>query len=275
MQCYNCLSQQSEYYAEENGYMLVKCSACGLLYVQNPPSLDQITNAHTQGLHGGKKTIQVTGRYDPFAVKRYSSILGDLFENGLQDEIHWLDVGCGYGEFIEALKEFGPRSLKILGSEPNVHKQKSARARGLDVQFIDLNMHQNKYDYISLLNVYSHLPNPPLFLSKLKDILKPNGEIIIETGDTANLSASDHYRPFYVPDHLSFASEKIVTDILLRLGFEIIALKKYPFMPLSAATVAKELIKIFLPGYRSGLLALIAPAKKLPPTDMYIRARKI
>ena len=35
-------------------------------------------------------------------------------------------------------------------------------------------------------------------------------------------------RPFYLPDHLSFASESIIIRILERLGFEILSVKKYP-----------------------------------------------
>ena len=275
MDCYNCSSQENTYYSEENGFTLVKCSGCGLLYVQNPPGLAEISKAHTQGLHRGEKAIEVTGRYSPTTVRRFSSVLKDLFEDGLDGNIRWLDVGCGHGEFIEALQRFTPHSIQVIGSEPNTHKQESAKSRGLDVRFIDLDSHQATYDYISLLNVYSHLPNPVEFLAKLKELLRPNGELVIETGDTANLPAADHYRPFCLPDHLSFASEKIVTDVLKRLGFEIVLVRKYPFMELTGITFAKEFAKLFVPGYTSRLLPLVSSGKKYSQTDMYIRARRI
>ncbi|PTQ81039.1 hypothetical protein C8R21_11284 [Nitrosospira multiformis] len=64
-----------------------------------------------------------------------------------------------------------------------------------------------------------------------------------------------------------------VRDLLIRLGFEIVLVKKYPFMSFSAGTVAKELFKIFLSGYRSRLPSTCYWSKKLSFTDTYIRAR--
>ncbi len=277
MACYNCRTTDSAYYAEENGYTLIKCAGCGLVYLKNPPGLSEITQAHVQGLHHGEKTIQTTGKYNPAAIKRYRRVLRDLFPAGFYDNCSWLDIGCGHGEFIEALTQAGPNSLHIVGSEPNIHKQHSASARGLDVSFIDLDSHERFYNGVSLLNVYSHLPDPPAFLAKIRNILAPDGELLLETGDTARFSAADHYRPFYLPDHISFASEEIVTDILRRVGFEIVAVRKYPHpdVELSPVRLGKELIKVFLPHMKSRLTTLFSDACKYSATDMYIRARKI
>ena len=272
--CYNCDNDESTFYAKENGYSLVKCAGCGLLYVDDPPSLGELEKAHSQGQHAGEQTIEATGHYKPFASKRYIAILRDLFGEGIQGDIAWLDVGCGHGEFMVALQKFCPGSARIVGSEPNIHKQTSARARGLDVQFVDLDAEDQKYDYISLLNVYSHLPDPPLFIAKLKLLLKPDGELILETGDTADFSADEHYRPFYLPDHLSFASEKIVRDILQRLDFEVLEVRKYPYLRVDAVTFGRELLKFVLPGYDSSLPDILRAKDKYPTTDMYIRARK-
>ena len=131
---------------------------------------------------------------------------------------------------------------------------------------------RKKYDAISLLNVYSHLPNPPAFLELLKGCLNPGGELIIETGDTANLSSKEHYRPFYLPDHLSFASEQIVLDIMKRLGFEILAVKKYPYVRLSPKGIAREIVKAILPRYDSRI-RYFANWKRYSQTDMFIRAK--
>ncbi|MDH3266278.1 MAG: class I SAM-dependent methyltransferase [Gammaproteobacteria bacterium] len=208
------------------------------------------------------------------ACKRYVAILKELYGDGIDDGVAWLDVGCGHGEFMVALAKFCPASVEIVGSEPNIHKQASARGRGLNVRFVDLDQEDRKYDFISLLNVYSHLPDPPSFIAKLRALLKPNGGLLIETGDTADLSADEHYRPFSLPDHLSFASEKIVTDILQRLDFEVEAVRKYPYLRVDAVTFGRELLKFFLPGYDSRLTDILQARNRYPTTDMYIRARK-
>lgn len=184
--CYNCGTDECAFYARENGYSLLKCGGCGLLYVEDPPSLGEIEKAHTQGHHTGEQTMEATGHYKPFASKRYMVVLYDLFGERIKRDIAWLDVGCGHGEFMVALEKFCPSSAEIVGSEPNIHKQASARARGLNVQFLDLDTEERKFDFISLLNVYSHLPDPPSFIAKLSSLLKPRGELIMETGDTAD-----------------------------------------------------------------------------------------
>ena len=96
--------------------------------------------------------------------------------------------------------------------------------------------------------------------------------MILETGDTAGLSARDHYRPFYLPDHLSFASEEIVVGILERLGYEIIRIKKYPAMQPDLRIIARELAKLVLPNYESSLRYYLK-WKLYAQTDMFIRAR--
>jgi SAM-dependent methyltransferase len=175
-----------------------------------------------------------------------------------------------------ALRVSGKGRVTAKGLEPMVKKQKAARERGLNVTDFDLQTHKEQYDCISLLNVYSHLPNPPEFFQILKRCLKTCGEVLVETGDSANLIAEDQCRPFYLPSHLSFASEEIITGILRKLGFEIVAVKKYPAFDLSYIflTAIKEAIKIALPG-KSGHMGQVCSMYRLSkkaPTDMYIRA---
>jgi SAM-dependent methyltransferase len=270
--CYNCASGEHTPYAEENGFELVKCAECGLLFVRNPPDPDQISEAHKQGTHQGEYELEVTGEFRPRLIPRYTRVLDDLFEGDLGHIRSWLEVGCGHGEFLLSLRKYSGGSIRLTGTEPNLRKQASARERNLDVGYFEIDSHPGRYDAISLLNVYSHLPDPPTFLRSLRALLNPGGELLVQTGDTAELSANDHYRPFSLPDHLSFASERIVTGILKRLGFEIVVVKKYPFVPFSVAGVAKEVAKVFVPGYQSRLRYYLKWSM-YAETDMFIRAR--
>ena len=269
--CYNCSSKHYTFYAEENGFFLVKCDVCGLLFVENPPNDDEISEAHKQGKHVGIIEFDVTGKFAPDKISKYLKVLKGLFnKENLDSKKTWLDIGCGYGEFIIAVQKYFPGEIDVKGSEPNVHKQESAQKRGLNVGYFDIGSHEEKYDVVSLLNVYSHLPDPKIFLESVKRLLKPNGELILETGDTADLSANDHYRPFYLPDHLSFASERIIIGILDRVGFDILNINKYPSVFMNS--FLKELIKIFLPRYKSKIRYYFK--KELySSTDMFIRAK--
>ena len=103
-------------------------------------------------------------------------------------------------------------------------------------------------------------------------MLAPNGELLIQTGDTAGLTSQQHYRPLYLPDHLSFASEKIVVEILRSIGFDIVAICKYPLLENDALTWIKESVKLVWPGQSSRLRYLLS-SRRFPDTDMYVRAR--
>jgi SAM-dependent methyltransferase len=270
--CYNCASEDSSFYASENGYTLVRCAKCKLLYVNNPPKNEDIQEAHKLGKHRGVDTIDVTGSFKNRKVAAYVRILAAFFADGtLEKPKTWLDIGCGHGEFLLALQRFSKGKVVARGLEPNVQKQKSAQRRGLDVSYFDLDKHTAEYDIISALNVYSHLPNPPTIISGWKTHLKTGGELFLETGDTAQLSSEDHYRPFYLPDHLSFASEEIVRGILERVGFEVLAVRKYPFIEVDFFSIAKEMAKVFWPNKASALKFMMN--RKAGNTDMYIRAR--
>ena len=270
--CYNCGSNQSFGYAEENGYALVRCNGCGLIYVANPPTPDEISQAHMQGRHGGRQEIDTTGRFDARKVAHYLSVLSDLFGDEYCSAKTWLDVGCGHGEFMLAVQRWSNNTILIEGTEPNERKRRSAAAHGLHVEFHDLATHARTYDVISLLNVYSHLPDPPAFLQVVRRLLSPGGELVLETGDSAGLCARDHHRPFFLPDHLSFASEKIVVDILERVGFKIQRIAKYPLVHFEWGPFARELLKATLPWRRSALRYYIQ-RRRYSQTDMFIRAR--
>lgn len=268
--CYNCGLRDHVFYACENGYNLVKCLGCGLLYVSPRPAPEEITKANKYGIHRGQKTINVTKTFSRFKIDKNIRVLKDFYGSELSvNEKQWLDIGCGYGEFIIALRAVSKNRIKSKGLEPNIIKQKQAQKLGLDVSFFDLDHHNTRYDFISLLNVYSHLPNPVEELSNWKHLLKPRGELILETGDTAELESKDHYRPFNLPDHLSFASEKIVVNILENIGFSVLDIKKYPPLYMNPSVITKEVIKIFWPSKQSHLKYILNRC----PTDMYIRAK--
>ncbi|CAN1208624.1 Methyltransferase type 12 [Tumidithrix helvetica PCC 7403] len=271
-ECYNCGSRQHTFYAEENGFSLVKCDQCGLLFVENRPDDREISQAHKQGKHVGVKEFDVTGRFRPSKIPQYLKVLENLFKGDLGSKKTWLDIGCGHGEFMTAVQKYSSGKVTVKGTEPNVHKQESAISRGLNVSYFDIESHEERYDVISMLNVYSHLPDPPTFLRSVKKLLNPGGELILETGDAAGFSANDQPRPFCLPDHLSFASEDILIGILARLDFEILRINKYSFMQFDLNSMARELVKAILPQYKSRI-GYYLKWKMYAQTDMFIRAR--
>ena len=134
--CYNCHSTGSTSYSEENGFALVKCAACGLLYVNPRPSDEDLVQAHEYGVHGGKAALDTTGIFNTAKVNSYISKLHEIFGDELVKKRTWLDIGCGHGEFLLALNSASGGKIVGKGVEPNKRKQESARNQGLDVTFL-------------------------------------------------------------------------------------------------------------------------------------------
>jgi len=270
--CYNCSGSLNEFYYRENGFDLHQCKSCSLIFVINPPKQENILDSHQQGMHRGvDNNLIIEASFQLGKVKYLYYILKSMFSLDEIENKKWLDIGSGTGEFILAIKNFTNDNIDIIGSEPNLDKQKIAIEKKINTTFIDIENTNDKYDFISMLNVYSHIYNPVDFIQKVKKLLKPNGEIFIETSDTVSFSAKQHYKPFYLPDHLSFASEKILKDIFERNGFKFISIKKTPLVKGGFYKFIKELIKFFLPKYKSKLKEMI----KFRETDIFLRFKKI
>jgi SAM-dependent methyltransferase len=272
--CYNCGNPASEPFADENGYHLVKCISCGLLYVNPRPDLDHMSLAVRTGVHTGNRRLITTGHHSNRRLRPYETRLADLFGADLVGrDITWLDLGCGHGEFVEALLRFTRGGVRPTGYEPNERKVAAARARGLSVSSEYPNEHA-RFDVVSALNVYSHLDNPRHELGRWAALLLPGGELLLETGDTAEMSAAQHPKPFQLPDHVSFASERIIRELLNGLGFDVVCVKKYPPYSRDIGALAREVTKAVMPNrssqWREFARSWYQPA---PPTDMWVRAR--
>lgn len=216
-------------WAEELGFHAVRCRGCALIYVNPRPALDSISEAVRTGTHadvaGG---LNVKSRRNEYKVARYRKILGRLFEDAWRrgQPLSWVDVGAGYGEVVEAVGTLAPAGSNVEGREPMEHKAAAARARGLPVVHGYLTPDHDKVDVVSVVDVFSHIPDFASFLELIRAVLKPGGEVFIETGNLADLGTRAEFPgELGLPDHLVFAGEAQLRAFLERAGFEIVRLE--------------------------------------------------
>jgi SAM-dependent methyltransferase len=228
--CPYCGSAERRLWATELGFAAVRCVQCALIYVSPRPSQKLITAAVRTGAHGAEADgLRVVSRRVPSKVGRYQHLLGRLFDDVWRANrpISWVDVGAGYGEVVEAVGRLAPQGSVIEGLEPMAPKAADARARGLPVVEDYLRSTHAKVGFISLVDVFSHIPDFSDFLADISAVLEPHGEIFIETGNLADLQRRDEFPgELGLPDHLVFAGEEQLRGFLERAGFEIVRVER-------------------------------------------------
>ena len=202
-------------------------------------------------------------------VRRYKKIIGSLFADVWErgETISWIDVGAGYGEVVEAISELVAPGSRVGGIEPMKPKVADARARGLSVRHGYLSDVDEQFQFISLVNVFSHIPDFHDFLEQAKARLLPEGEMFIETGNIGDLGSNREVpTDLDLPDHLVFAGEQNMIDFLSRAGFSVVTIKsgrKDGFVNL-AKNIARKMtgrnVTIALP-YTSAYRTLFIRAK--------------
>ena len=102
-----------------------------------------------------------------------------------------LDVGCGAGSHGLYLQN--EKNLQVTAIDISENAIKTCQLRGLknaivqNILELDSEMPQNKFDTILLLmngtGIFGTLKEIPKFLQKLKSLLNPNGQILIDSSD--------------------------------------------------------------------------------------------
>jgi 2-polyprenyl-3-methyl-5-hydroxy-6-metoxy-1,4-benzoquinol methylase len=231
--CPHCGGGDHHLWARESGFDAVKCDGCGLVYVNPRPGSETITEANKIGLHrtASGEQFSVKARRHPLRIARYKAILREMFGPELAAglPVRWLDVGAGYGEFVEAVVGVFPNGSDISGIEPMQAKTAVARRRGLPISDRALHELDDQYDAVSLINVFSHIPDFIDFGAAICARIKPGGVLFMETGNGGDLvSRSDYPDKLYLPDHLVFAGAAHIEQIAAKLGLAVEAVRQEP-----------------------------------------------
>lgn len=135
-----------------------------------------------------------------------------------------LDLGCAYGFFLkEAQRDFDVSGIELV--EDAAHACRQAGLNVLSGVADDANMARiGKVDVVTMFDVIEHLPQPADTLALCSRHLKPNGVIVITTGDFASLVArwsGPRWRLMTPPQHLWFFSRESLRRMAEPLGLSL------------------------------------------------------
>lgn len=225
VQCNLCGADDTRQRHELNGWTIVSCQRCGLIYVNPMPDTETLRAFYTEEFFHGNRT-----------PAGYADYLRDKEIHIHQFQAYWplirrefpypgrvLDIGCALGFFPDMARAEG---WETVGIELSEFAAQWARDKfGLDVRtgtLLNANLPKNSFDVVTLWATIEHLADPIGTLRGAYRTLKPGGFILITTGevegilDKLSTGLCYWYQP---PAHLYYFSTRTLRAMLQKAGF--------------------------------------------------------
>ena len=213
-------------------FTLVKCSKCGLEYINPRPTVEEISIYYNNDYFTSRTDRGYDNYFSPEVrgeIERVMEMnLKDLgfyqYEKSIGGKGSSLDIGCAAGYFVNYMNN---RGWKSKGIDVALSCVDFANENGLDVISGDYlkAKFDKKFDLITLWASIEHLHRPDYFIQKISDELVDNGRLYISTcrqgGSSFMRFFGAKWRFYNFPEHLYFFSYKQLERLLKQNGFEV------------------------------------------------------
>lgn len=271
--CILCGAADAQPFFEKDGYRLVRCRSCALVFVANPPTPEELRRFYSFAEGYGVESrddpaeiarLQTLGRRHLEALHRLAAPPGRL-----------LDVGCSAGFFLDAARSAG---WEVRGLEPNAGAAELGRTRlGLDIvtgELADAPFAPETFDAVTLWDVLEHVRDPDKTLRAVRELLRPDGVLALSTPNLGGLfprvsrpvgRLTGYWTHPEPPAHLFQFSDATLRQLLRRKGFSIAEVLhertplKYTLAPGGLRRLARS------PGRAAYAAAFVLPLLLGPP----------
>lgn len=219
-----------EKYIHKNGFWIYRCPLCHLGQTdlkKNYPAF--VKEFYSKGYYEGDPTRSAYVDYEldkPLIVRNMRKFLSFLPKDKSKGKL--LDVGCAFGYFVELAIDQG---YDAYGFDPSTFASEKAgelvgKKRIQEATIQDAKYTKGSFDIITMFDVFEHLQDPLEDMKKLRSLLKPNGVILMATGDTKSVAAQIMKRRwtfFIPPQHIFFFHRGNVRTLLHKAGLAAMA----------------------------------------------------
>lgn len=243
--CFICDNvEKVNYYARVDLHDYVRCSGCGLIYVDDIQPTGKLYHAYDGGLLKAWRRKVVAPFRGFTQVRNFDKSMARA--NGIFDFVAslytkpqanptWLDIGCNKGFLLAAA---AAHEWNVYGAElvpelmvPFQRKFKQFATNIFSQRFIDVQtqFYDNTFDVISAIDVIEHFEEPRRDVSSIYRILKPGGLFVAQTPDSAASQAreaKERWGALKPLEHLHIFNATNLEIFAKQLGFA--AIKFFP-----------------------------------------------
>ena len=220
------VGEDFEYASCIETFSFLECNRCGLVFLHPRPSKNDLGTIYPPNYHAYEFTSENYGMVHALRrrleARRLREVCGDL-----QPGSRILDIGCGDGFHLELLRHIGHGSWQLEGLDANERASDLACRKGFRVQqgFLeDVSLPKASFDLILLIATIEHVDDPRDFLERTRELLRPNGRVLIVTDNVSSLSfrmwRNRHWGGYHFPRHFNLFSRKTLTLLARLSGFE-------------------------------------------------------
>ncbi|RXJ90599.1 hypothetical protein CRV01_05450 [Arcobacter sp. CECT 8983] len=202
------------------------CSNCGFVFIDFDKRVDY------EKFYKDDYEFLLDGEVEPTIDDgKYSDSLVEFYQEFLENDSSktFFDIGAGKGNFIQAV-ENRYEEIKKYALEPSKSYEQLKTKSFLQEKynnFFNSSDFIKQFDYISLIGVLEHVPNPKKFLIDIKNIMHEDTYILIEVPNFEN-NKSD----LLTIDHLSKFTENSILNLFNVCSMKVIKKKVSNSVPM-------------------------------------------
>ncbi|ARQ09224.1 SAM-dependent methyltransferase protein [Rhizobium etli] len=224
------------YHGSEDTFSYVRCDGCGHFYLNPRPDITELALMYPANYGTFSNRFQgranLLGRIKTIVNrKRLKSVVAHL---PLRARV--LDVGCGNGELLIALRQARP-DLELFGLDWHFPVETRAALESQDIGVIEAPLEAAElpaqpFDLIVMLQLIEHLWEPEESLRRLVRALAKDGRLLIETPNTdgwdRRLFARCSWGGYYFPRHLNLYNFERLAELLNSVGLAVESQRSLP-----------------------------------------------
>ena len=246
--CPLCDSNDNQKRFATNGYDVLSCNVCELLFISPYPS--NIKARYATVSDEGFSEMDVIGPQKHYlASQKYYGRIFPLIEQECKAARSVLDVGCGTGYLLQLMGKYP--DMRRVGIELNSARAQFAQNKAsceIHQTPIEEFSADTKFDVIILINVLSHIPSFDRLFGAIHSLLSENGKVIFKVGEVCKDVQKGSIFDWGVPDHVHFLGLNTMDFICRKYGFAISAHRRIPlseelFTPTRFKTHGRSLIR--------------------------------